>query len=464
VPISPARTVAFEVLLRAESEGAYASDVLHAELGARVASDNAALATEITFGVLRWRRLLDFLLDRHLKKATAQLDLPVALALRMGLYQLRFLERVPARAAVNESVELVKRARKAFAASLVNAVLRRTSAEGSEWPAGAATESVERLLPAKVHLADRLGILHSHPTWLVEHWLQNFGESPTLALLKGNNRTPNLSCALHDPAQREEVFAALKRAGLHVEPGQLLSAAFASSGGSPARTESFRRGSISIQDEASQAIPLLLGVKSGDVILDLCAAPGGKTPPLVRASGPSGLVVAADRHAHRLRAMRNQFERLGLDGVQIVELDAASELPFGRQFDRILVDAPCSGTGTLARHPEIRWRLRPEQLSEFHQLQVGILASAIKQLAPGGRLVYSTCSMEPEENEDVIAEVLAGAPSIKRVSQNAVAKSLAPHLVPKIEPEDLVDANGQFRTSPAAQHTDGFFAAIVEKQ
>ena len=464
MPISPARTVAFEVLLRAESEGAYASDVLHAELGARVASDNAALATEITFGVLRWRRLLDFLLDRHLKKATAQLDLPVALALRMGLYQLRFLERVPARAAVNESVELVKRARKASAASLVNAVLRRTSAEGSEWPAGAATESVERLLPAKVHLADRLGILHSHPTWLVEHWLQNFGESPTLALLKANNRTPNLSCALHDPAQREEVFAALKRAGLHVEPGQLLSAAFASSGGSPARTESFRRGSISIQDEASQAIPLLLGVKSGDVILDLCAAPGGKTPPLVRASGPSGLVVAADRHAHRLRAMRNQFERLGLDGVQIVELDAASELPFGRQFDRILVDAPCSGTGTLARHPEIRWRLRPEQLSEFHQLQVGILASAIKQLAPGGRLVYSTCSMEPEENEDVIAEVLAGAPSIKRVSQNAVAKSLAPHLVPKIEPEDLVDANGQFRTSPAAQHTDGFFAAIVEKQ
>jgi 16S rRNA (cytosine967-C5)-methyltransferase len=464
VPISPARTVAFEVLLRAESEGAYASDVLHAELGARVASDNAALATEITFGVLRWRRLLDFLLDRHLKKATAQLDLPVALALRMGLYQLRFLERVPARAAVNESVELVKRARKASAASLVNAVLRRTSAEGSEWPAGAATESVERLVPAKVHLADRLGILHSHPTWLVEHWLQNFGESPTLALLKANNRTPNLSCALHDPAQREEVFAALKRAGLHVEPGQLLSAAFASSGGSPARTESFRRGSISIQDEASQAIPLLLGVKSGDVIFDLCAAPGGKTPPLVRASGPSGLVVAADRHAHRLRAMRNQFERLGLDGVQIVELDAASELPFGRQFDRILVDAPCSGTGTLARHPEIRWRLRPEQLSEFHQLQVGILASAIKQLAPGGRLVYSTCSMEPEENEDVIAEVLAGAPSIKRVSQNAVAKSLAPHLVPKIEPEDLVDANGQFRTSPAAQHTDGFFAAIVEKQ
>jgi 16S rRNA (cytosine967-C5)-methyltransferase len=464
VPISPARTIAFEVLRRVEAEGAYASDVLHTELGARVASDNAALVTEITLGVLRWRRLLDFLLDHHLKRATAQLDLPVALALRMGLYQLRFLERVPARAAVNESVELVKRARKASAASLVNAVLRRASAEGSEWPVGAATESVERLLPAQVDLADRLGILHSHPTWLVERWLQNFGESPTLALLKANNRTPNLSCAVDDPARREEVFADFKKAGLYVEPGQLLSAAFASSAGSPARTESFRRGSISIQDEASQAIPLLLGVQPGDVVLDLCAAPGGKTPPLVRAASRSGLVLAADRHAHRLRAMRNQFERLDLDGVQIVELDAERELPFGPQFDRILVDAPCSGTGTLARHPEIRWRLRPEQLSEFYQLQAGILASAIKQLAQDGRLVYSTCSMEPEENEDVVAEVLAGAPSIKRVSQNAVAKSLAPHLVPKIEPEDLVDADGQFRTSPAAQHTDGFFAAILQKR
>jgi 16S rRNA (cytosine967-C5)-methyltransferase len=464
VPISPARTIAFEVLRRVEAEGAYASDVLHAELGARVASDNAALATEITFGVLRWRRLLDFLLDRHLKKATAQLDLPVALALRMGVYQLRFLKRVPARAAVNESVELVKRARKASAASLVNAVLRRASAEGSEWPVGAATEPVERLLPAKLDLADRLGVLYSHPTWLVERWLQNFGESPTLALLKANNRTPNLSCAVHDPARREEVFADFKKAGLHVESGHLLSAAFVSSGGSPARTESFRKGWISIQDEASQAIPLLLGVQPGDVVLDLCAAPGGKTPPLVRAASRSGLVLAADRHAHRLRAMRNQFERLDLDGVQIVELDAERELPFGPQFDRILVDAPCSGTGTLARHPEIRWRLRPEQLSEFYQLQAGILASAIKQLAQDGRLVYSTCSMEPEENEDVVAEVLAGAPSIKRVSQDAVAKSLAPHLVPKIEPEDLVDADGQFRTSPAAQHTDGFFAAILQKR
>ena len=198
-------------------------------------------------------------------------------------------------------------------------------------------------------------------------------------------------------------------------------------------------------------------------VLDLCAAPGGKTPPLIRCAGRNGLVVAADRHAHRLRAMRNQFERLGLAGVQIVELDATRDLPFWRQFDRILVDAPCSGTGTLARHPEIRWRLRPEQLSEFHRLQVEILTSAVKQLAPGGRLVYSTCSMEPEENEEVVAEVLASAPSIKPVARDEIAKSLAPHLAPGLDAQTLIDANGQFRTSPAAQRTDGFFAAVLEK-
>jgi 16S rRNA (cytosine967-C5)-methyltransferase len=461
--VSPARTIAFEVLRRVEAEGAYASDVLHAVLGSRVAPENAALATEITFGVLRWRRLLDFLLDRQLKKPVAQLDLAVGLALRMGLYQLRFLERVPARAAVNESVELVKRARKSSAASLVNAVLRRTSANESAKPIAAARESFDQLIPANLPIADRLSILHSHPTWLVERWLRNFGEPSTVALLEANNRVPHLSCTIHDPAQRDEIFAALKKAGLRVERGQLLTSAFVASGGSPARTESFRQGTISIQDEASQAIPLLLGVASGDTVLDLCAAPGGKTPPLIRAAGRSGLVVATDRHAHRLRAMRNQFQRLNLDGVQIVELDAARALPFGRQFGRILVDAPCSGTGTLARHPEIRWRLRPEQLSEFHQLQVGILTAAIKQLAPGGHLVYSTCSMEPEENEEVVSEVLSSVPSIKPVARNEIAKSLAPHLIPGIDPQSLIDANGQFRTSPAIQRTDGFFAAVLEK-
>ncbi|MGA8366731.1 MAG: 16S rRNA (cytosine(967)-C(5))-methyltransferase RsmB [Candidatus Acidiferrales bacterium] len=456
MPISAARRIAFDVLRRVEAEGAYASDVLHAELGANVKPADAALATELTMGVLRWRRLLDFLLERQLKKTVERLDLPVALALRMGIYQLRFLERVPARAAVNESVEVVKRARKASAAPLVNAVLRRAASE-----AGVPTE---KLLPPNLPLAEQLGILHSHASWMVERWLARLGQARTIALLEANNRAPRLSCALHDAAHGDDVIRGLERAGLRVEPGSLLNAAIAVSGGSPARTEAFRAGKISIQDEASQAIPLLLGVRSGDRVLDLCAAPGGKASALVRAVGGDGLIVAADRHAHRLRAMRAQFERLGLAGAHLVELDAASALPFRIEFDRILVDAPCSGTGTLARHPEIRWRLRPEQLPEFHELQSRMVQMALAHLAFGGRLVYSTCSLEPEENEDVVADVLRQNPGgFRLVPPDELARALTPHLAPGIAAAGLFDGDGQFRTFPGDLATDGFFAAAVQK-
>ena len=451
--ISPARKTAYEVLRRVEAEGAYASDVLHAELGARVKAEDAGLATELVMGVLRWRRQLDFLLERQLKKPVAKLDLPVALALRIGLYQLRFLERIPPRAAVNESVELVKTARKTSAATLVNAVLRRAANE-ARMPA-------EKFIPQDTPLADRLGILHSHPTWLVERWLARTGEQQTIVLLEANNHTPRLTCALHDLRRREEIFAALQRAGLHIEPGKILQSAFAVSGGSPTRTDSFRSGAISIQDEASQTVPLLLEVQTKDRVLDLCAAPGGKTPPLVRAAGPGGLVVAADRHAHRLRAMREQFKRLALTQVRLVELDAASPLPFGTFFDRILVDAPCSGTGTLARHPEIRWRLQPEQLAEFHALQTTLLKSALERLAPGGRLVYSTCSMEPEENEQVVEEALRNVNGFKQNAGSEAPRGLRDKLVPGSESANLFDRDGFFRTTSGPLETDGFFAAII---
>src|SRR5208282_303570 len=282
--ISPARQIAYGVLWRVESEGAYASDVLHAELGANIKPADAALATELVLGVLRWRRLLDFLLERQLKKPVARLDLSVAIALRMGAYQVRFLEKIPPHAAVNESVELVKKARKTSAASIVNAVLRRV-AEQSKSPA-------EKLLPPNIAGAERLAILHSHPMWMVERWLARSGEPQTIALLEANNTTPQLTCAVHDANRREEIVREIESAGLRVQPGLLLKAAFAVSGGSPARTQAFRHGRISIQDEASQAVPLLLGVRAGDRVLDLCAAPGGKAAALMHAAGKNGIVVA----------------------------------------------------------------------------------------------------------------------------------------------------------------------------
>jgi 16S rRNA (cytosine967-C5)-methyltransferase len=459
MPISIARKIAYEVLRRVESQGAYASELLHAELGANIKPADAGFATELTMGVLRWRRLLDFLLDRHLRKSVERLDLPVAVALRIGAYQLRFLDKIPARAALNESVELVKLARKSSAAPLVNAVLRRILEE-SRTP-------TKQLLPPRVAPIERLGLLHSHPLWMVERWLARLGETATVALLEANNAAPRRSCAAHQPDQRESIVRELEESGLQVAPGQLLKSAFSVIGGSVVRTEAFRSGKISIQDEASQTIPFLLDVCAGDRVLDLCAAPGGKTVALIRAAGPNALVIAADVHPHRLEATRSQFARLGLSRPQVVALNAARPLPFSRLFERILLDAPCSGTGTLARHPEIRWRLRPEQLAEFHALQTRLLRNALAQLAPGGRLVYSTCSLEPEENEDVVAEALAAQPqdaaSLRRVAASQLCRTVVSHLAPGVSGSSLFDSLGQFHTSPAIQHTDGFFAAAVEK-
>ena len=345
---------------------------------------------------------------------------------------------------------------KSSAAGLVNAVLRKAEGESES--------AAEAFLPPELPLSERLGISHSHPTWLVERWLLRLGEQQTVGLLRANNQTPKLSCAVQDFSRREEVLAALAKAGLRTRTGVFLRNAFSVSGGSPVQTEAFRAGEISIQDEASQAVPLLLGVQAGNCVLDLCAAPGGKTAALLRAAGSTGVVIAADRHSHRLDAMQLQLDRLAAGKAHLVELDAEQPLPFQRQFDRILLDAPCSGTGTLARHPEIRWRLESSQLAESHKHQVSMLRMALLQLAPGGRLVYSTCSTEPEENEGVVEEVLRDTPSVHGIPRAEAAKAIAPHLVTGVDPDTLFDADGYFRTSPSLHHADGFFAAVLASE
>lgn len=450
--VTRARRIAFEVLRRVEAEGAYAADLLHSRLRGSVKREDAALATELTMGVLRWQRLLDFLLERHLSQPIGSLDLEVLLALRIGLYQLRYLSRVPARAAVNESVELTKWAKKGSAARLVNAVLRRV--------ARAAGQPAEQFVPHDLPAAERLSILYSHPTWMVRRWLELFGEARTLALLEANNRAHRVTCIVQDDAQLEQAAAALRKAGLSVESGKLLRSAWTVHGGDPAKTDAFRRGWISFQSEASHIVALLVNVTSGQSVLDLCAAPGGKTAVLARAAGPDALVVAADSHLHRLRAMRAHLERVGVENVHLLVLDATSPLPFANEFNRILVDAPCSGTGTLAANPEIRWRLRPEDLADFQHRQTAFLSHAIERLAPGSRLVYSTCSLEPEENEQVVSAVLAKRRAIRCV---IAAGALEPHLKEGVNPESLFGADNYFRTFPPDHDTDGFFAAVLER-
>ena len=464
MPISRARTIAFDVLLRVAKQNAYADDMLRAELDGTVKTEDAGLATELALSVLRWQRLLDFVIDRYLKKPAGMADAEVRIALRMGVYQLLFLDRVPARAAVHESVELVKRARKSSAATLVNAILRRAAKE--PLPGNSPVDAVARALSPQLPLAERMGIEYSHPTWMVERWLRIFGEDRTRSLLQANNRVPVLSGRLLDPERREEARASFERAGCRIEPGRLLRDAWIFEGGNPAASEAVRRGWVAIQDEASQAVAGLVAADLGDSVLDLCAAPGGKSLLLARAVGGQGRVIAADLHENRVRAMRERFELAGVRNVETVVLDASLALPFERPFDRpfhrILVDVPCSGTGTLARHPEIRWKLAEEDLRDLHERQTRLLRNALAHLAAGGRLVYSTCSLEPEENEFVVREALSGLGDTYRIAdpRGAIEGELR-------EPEqvqNVVDEGGFFRTFPPETGTDGFFAAAIERQ
>jgi 16S rRNA (cytosine967-C5)-methyltransferase len=450
--VSAARRIAFEILRRVEAEGAYAAELLHARLHerhARLKREDAALATELALGVLRWQGLLDYTIEQHAGRPADKLDLEVLLALRLGIYQLRHLSRVPDSAAVNESVELVKLARKRSAASFVNAALRN-----------AAREPSKEFLPASLPRAESIGILLSHPTWLVERWLARYGEEQTRALAEANNRAPSLCCVIHEAPHKKEVYQGLKQEGMRVVPGRWLASAISVRGGTPVETPAYRRGWISIQDEASQMVALLLDVKPGQSVLDVCAAPGGKTAMLARAAGEGACVVAGDVHLHRLKAMGATLERLRLPWVRRVAHDATTALPFGRKFERILVDAPCSGTGTLARSPEIKWRLRPDDLAGLHRKQVALLKNALDALTLNGRLVYSTCSLEPEENEQAVEEALRGRDGFRREHG---AKALEPHLRENADPGQLFGPDNAFRTVPSVHSTDGFYAVVIER-
>jgi 16S rRNA (cytosine967-C5)-methyltransferase len=296
---------------------------------------------------------------------------------------------------------------------------------------------------------------------MVERWLRIYGEERTRSLLPANNRVPVLSAYLLDAQSGDDAMQSLQHTGCRIQPGRLLRDAWVFEGGNPSACEAVRCGWIAIQDEASQAVAHLLAVDPDNTVLDLCAAPGGKTLLLARAAGPKGHVIAADLHEHRVRAMRERFDLAGVRNVESLVLDGSQPLPFKRQFDRILVDVPCSGTGTLARHPEIRWKVMADDLRDLHSRQVRLLQNALPHLAPNGRLVYSTCSLEPEENELVVREVLDALGGAFKIADPH--ESIESILQPSVQATSVVSADGYFRTFPPEHGTDGFFAAVIER-
>ncbi len=425
--VSPARRAAFEILREVEA-GAFSS-VLLAATEPKLKPADRALCHELVLGVLRWQLWLDKLIEHFSQRRVDQLDLPVRLALRIGLYQLRFLTRIPPSAAVNESVNLVRSARVSSAAAFVNAVLRRAMREAEYDPAF----EIEDLL-------EKLAIKTSHPAWLIDRWVNSFGEAEAAAFARANNTMPPIAFrVVKTRAGETEVLERLRAAGANLERSAVAENAWRVSGAASLLRELAAGGQIYLQDEASQLVAQTVAAQPGERILDLCAAPGGKTTLIADRAGETARVVAADRSAKRLKVEINTSALQKLHSIQDVILDANETLPFNDAvFDRVLIDAPCSGTGTLRRNPEIRWRVSEDDISTLAAQQKQFLTNAARVVKPGGRLVYSTCSVEHDENEHVTSAFLERDARFRLLETK--------------------------RTWPQHEGTDGFYVALLERQ
>jgi 16S rRNA (cytosine967-C5)-methyltransferase len=435
MPVSPARRLAYRVLHRVESGPDFAADLLRAAAEPLSEADRH-LATEIVLGVLRRRALLDDLLARLSGRPLSYFDPEVIAILRIAAYQICFLKRIPKSAVVNEAVEMTKLARKGSAAGLVNAVLRKCG------PSTVAPDTDEH--------TGRLAL----PAWLFERWERRFGLDAALSLARRTLETPVTVVRAVD-GDIARVREELASAGIEARSAKYAPDALVVESGKITKSEAWLAGRVVIQEEASQLVGSLVKPHCGQRLLDLCAAPGMKSAQIA-AELHEGTMILCDRSGPRLRSM--QITRLVPAAVEwsAVQLDAANPLPFNIRFDRILLDAPCSGTGTLRRNPEIKWRLTPGDITRLAAAQVLMLRHALEALAPGGRLVYATCSLEPEENEQVVETVLTDQREFTVLPRTRSAEEW-PHR------EGLFDERGYFRTRPDLQDTDGFFAAVIER-
>lgn len=422
--ISPARTVAFDVLSRIESDRAFSS-ILLPQYEANLASRDRALCHELVLGVLRRQIFLDRIIGELTRDK--KLDIPVRVALRLGLYQLGFLDKVPHHAAVNESVELVQRVRHRAARSLVNAVLRRFA----------------RVPPTLVFEdeTEELSVKSSHPRWLIERWVTQYGVDTAQAIAYTNNDRPKPVFRLIDET-------VVTRPAW--EPSPSVPGAFTVHNLDAELLELAGSGRIYFQDEASQLVATSVAVPSRGSLLDVCAAPGGKTGMIARGRD-SALIVAGDLLPARVMMLKANLVKQRCARVRVLRYNAEAGLPFAdATFDTLLVDAPCSGTGTIRHNPEIRYVLTPEDPIKLSRKQQRILANASKVLKPGGTLIYSTCSFEREEGEDVVRSVVAADGELS-VQEPAV-------------PREFLTTDGFARTWPHRDGMDGFFIACLVKR
>lgn len=455
--IAPARSAALHGL-RAVAARRVDLPAALVQARARLTDDrDRALAADIMTGTLRWQRSLDHLIEHFAGRPIARLDADVLLIVRLSLYQLLHLDRVPASAVVDDAVDLTRGARKQSATGFVNAVLRSTLRNRHRLPLP--SRPAEASDPGSA--AAYLGITHSHPDWLVQRWLRRYGFHDAERWVRFNNDPAPLTIranTLH--VTRDQLAAALAQDGIETDPTRYAPDGLVVRAGNPLRAvgnpaeAGLHRRDFLVQDEASQLVPLAVDARPGMRILDLCASPGGKTTALAAAAGGEGLIVASDVRPRRIRTLVETVAAADARNVRVVHVPADGRLPFAPVFDRILVDAPCSGLGTVRRDPDIRWRRAEDDLAALSGRQLELLRRAASVLKPGGRLVYATCSSEPEENESVVERFLADEPSFAVADLRAAS--------PLLEP--FVDSSGMLHTLPFAHGLEAFFAAALVRR
>lgn len=440
--ISPARVAAFDVLVRIEKEKAFSSVLLPIfEMG--LEPKDRGLCHELTLGVLRRKLSLDWTIEKLTTKSITSFDIEVITALRVGLYQILHLDKIPTYSAINESVNLTHRAKKRSASGLVNAVLRRAAKE---------TDSAIK----HNNEIDRISLETSHPRWLVENWINQFGIIEAEKIANSNNEKPRASFRFTsrfyrraEPDQKN-ILNIIDQC--EVNRSDLIDDSFRTNNFSDELRDLSDSGDIYFQDEGSQFVANVCDLKEHETFIDICAAPGSKTTFASSRlqSDHSQLFVAGDFHSHRMQILVENCKNQGADFVQFVRYDAAKDLPLSDEsFDVVLLDAPCSGTGTIRSNPEIRYFLTEKDLIDLPAKQLIFLKNASKLVKRGGRLVYSTCSLEKQENEEVIKKFL----TFDRGFENDGS----------VLRKEFHTENGFHRTFPDRDGVEGFFIAVLRK-
>lgn len=438
--MDPARERALEVLLRWEREGA-SLDLLYQRMvegEGGLSRRQRAFGRELVFGTVRWLRTIDWYLEKLIGKSPKDLSPLLRNALRIGVYQLFFLDRVPPWAAVSETVELVKAREGAKAAGFVNGVLRNFLRQRAV------------LRPSAEDPVEDLSLRYSFPRWIVRRFLFTFGPEETVALLEALNKVPPFTIRVNTlKTTREELLRVLQPFAPRPTPFSPWGIILERPQG-VLDSEAFQEGLFQVQDEGAQLVTWLLGPKPGERVLDLCAAPGGKTTHLAELMGDKGEVLAVDVNPSRIKTIEANAQRLGITIIRTLRHDATRPLP-ERGFDKALADVPCSGLGVLRRNPDIKWRLTPREVQRLSAIQRRILENALRVLKPGGLLLYSTCTLTQEENWGVVREALGGKAELIEL------RGVVPLR------DDFFDEKGYFLSLPSRHGTDGFFCALLRR-